>query len=323
VRIRALQRLDLVTDAREVARPAALRVVLGEPTMRLYAACPGQGTSSSEINLVTWLGRCAIVRFVAEAMITVDGGQVWADDSAGGGPPVVLLHPGIGDSRIWDPVLSALTTSWRVIRYDARGFGRSPAPTVKFSLLADLITVLDYFGLDHVAIVGCSQGGGSALGLALDHPARVSALVLLCPGVPGYPWPEEPDDELDAGYERALEAGDVEALAGLMQRVWAAAGPAPAVMDQLRSAARAGISSGDLQQQDPPVTDRLGEISVPTSLLVGDADYPPLIEADRYAAARIPGCELTVAPGMDHLPPLREPDLVLRLIKSTLSRAGW
>jgi 3-oxoadipate enol-lactonase len=173
------------------------------------------------------------------------------------------------------------------------------------------------------ALADDSGGGGSALVLALGHPARVSALVLLCPGVPGYPWPEEPDDELDAGYERALEAGDVEALAGLMQRAWAAAGPAPAVMEQLRSAARAEISSRDLQQQDPPVFGRLGEISVPTSLLVGDADYPALIEADRHAAARIPGCELTVAPGMDHLPPLREPDLVLRIIKSTLYRAGW
>jgi 3-oxoadipate enol-lactonase len=255
-------------------------------------------------------------------MIAVDGGEVWADDSQGSGPPVVLLHPGVGDSRIWEPVLPALTASYRVIRYDARGFGRSPAPAVKFSLLADLITVLGHYGLDRAALVGCSQGGGSALGLAIEQPARVTALVLLCPGVPGYQWPEEPG-ELDAEYERALETGDVDALAGLMQGVWAGAGPAAAVTEQLRSAARAVLSSGDLEQPDPPVFDRLGEISVPTSLLVGDADYPPLIQANRQAAARIPGCELTVVPGMDHLPPLREPDLVLSTIRSTLSRAGW
>jgi 3-oxoadipate enol-lactonase len=260
---------------------------------------------------------------MAETMVAVDGGTVWADDSGGDGPPLVLLHPGVGDSRIWEPALPALIASYRVIRYDARGFGRSPAPEAKFSLLADLIMVLGYYGLDRVAMVGCSQGGGSALGLALEQPARVSALVLLCTGIPGYPWPEEEPDELEAEYERALEAGDVEALAGIMQRVWAPAGPTPAVMEQLRSAARAEISSGDLQQPDPPVFDRLGEISVPASLLVGDADFPPLIEANRQAAARIPGCELTVAPGMDHLPPLREPDLVLRTIRSTLSRAGW
>ena len=62
---------------------------------------------------------------------------------------------------------------------------------------------------------------------------------------------------------------------------------------------------------------------MPTSLLVGDADYPPLIEAGRHAAVRIPGCELTVVPGMDHLPPLREPDLVLRAITTTLSPGLW
>jgi 3-oxoadipate enol-lactonase len=258
-------------------------------------------------------------------MIAVDGGDVWADDSGGSGPALVLLHPGVGDSRIWEPVLPALTASYRVIRYDARGYGRSPAPRVTFSLLADLVAVIDWYRLDRVAMVGCSQGGASALGLALQQPARVSALVLLCPGVPGFPWPEEPEEqvELDAEYERALDAGDVDALAGVLQRVWAAAGPTPVVMEQLRSAARAEISSGDMEQQDPPVFDRLGEISVPTSLLVGDADYPPLIEANRQAAARIGGCELTVVPGMDHLPPLREPDLVLRTITNTLSRAGW
>jgi 3-oxoadipate enol-lactonase len=244
---------------------------------------------------------------MAEMMIAVDGGDVWADDSGGDGPPLVLLHPGVGDSRIWDRLLPELTVSYRVIRYDARGFGRSPAPKVTFSLLADLITIFDHYGLDCAAIVGCSQGGGSALGLALEHPARVSALVLLCPGVPGYPWPEEPDED-EAEYE---------------QRVWAAAGPTPAIMEQLRSAARAAISSDDLQQRDPPVFNRLGEISVPTSLLVGDADYPPLIEANRQAAARIPGCQLTLVPRLDHLPPLRAPDLVLRTISSTLSLAGW
>ena len=76
-------------------------------------------------------------------------------------------------------------------------------------------------------------------------------------------------------------------------------------------------------QEDPPVLDRLGEIKVPTSLLVGDLDYPPLIESNRQAAARISGCQLTVVPGLDHLPPLRDPDLVLTIITTTLARATW
>jgi pimeloyl-ACP methyl ester carboxylesterase len=256
--------------------------------------------------------------------VTVDGGEVWADDSGGDGPPLVLLHPGVGDSRIWDPVLTALTARYRVIRYDARGFGQSPAPAVKFSLLRDLVAVLDRYGVQRAAFVGCSQGGGSELGLVLDQPERVSALVLLCPGIPGFPFPEEDeDDELEAAYERAYAAGDVGALAGVMQQVWAAAGATPAVTEQLRSAARAALSAGDLELEDPPVYGRLGEISVPAALMVGDADYPPLVESNRQAAARIPGCEFLLVPGMDHLPPLREPGLVLDLISRTLARAGW
>lgn len=262
-------------------------------------------------------------------MIAVDGGSVWGDDSGGDGSPLVLLHPGVGDSRFWEPVLPALTARYRVIRYDARGYGQSPPPAVKFSLFGDLVAVLGHYGLDRVPIVGCSQGGGSALALAVEQPARVSALVLLCPGIPGFGWPEEDDpawpDELKramAEYERAMAASDVAGLASAMQPIWAAAGPTPAVMEQLRSAAQAAISGGDLEQRDPPVFDRLGSISVPCSLLVGDADYPPLLEANRQAAARIPGCELTVVPGMDHMPTLREPDLVLTTIASTLARGA-
>jgi 3-oxoadipate enol-lactonase len=261
---------------------------------------------------------------MTSTMVSVDGGQVWADDSGGDGAPLVLLHPGVGDSGIWDPVLAVLTAKYRVIRYDARGFGRSPAPAVKFSLLRDLASVLGYYGVQRAAFVGCSQGGGTALGLALEQPERVSALVLLCPGIPGFPFPEEDeDDPLAAEYGRAHAAGDVDALAGVMRQVWGRAGATPAVMDQLRSAARASISAGDLEVDDPPVFGRLDEITVPAALMVGDADYPPLVEANRQAAALIPGCEFLFVPGLDHLPPLREPALVADLITRTLARASW
>ena len=86
----------------------------------------------------------------------------------------------------------------------------------------------------------------------------------------------------------------------------------------LFSATKPGYTSADWVERI-----YTAKMPVPTSLLVGDADYPPLIQANREAAARIRGCELTVVPGMDHLPPLREPGLVLRTITSTLARAGW
>jgi pimeloyl-ACP methyl ester carboxylesterase len=269
---------------------------------------------------------------MTSTMIAVDGGKVWADDSGGDGPALVMLHPGVGDSRIWEPVLAPLTGKYRVLRYDARGFGRSPAPTAKFSLLRDLSAVLDHFGVPRAAFVGCSQGGATSLGVALAQPERVSALVLLCPGIPGFPMTDEEAAaligadkaaEFEADYERAHAAGDADALAAVVLRIWGAAGATPTVLEQARSAARAAIAADDLELEDPPVFDRLGEITVPAALMVGDADYAPLIKANRESATRIPGCEFLLVPGMDHYPPLRAPGLVLDLVTRTLARAGW
>ena len=103
----------------------------------------------------------------------VDGGHLWADDTGGDGPVLVLLHPGWGDSSIWLPVLDRLPSHYRVIRYDTRGFGKSPAPAAPFSQLGDLAVVLDHRGADRVMLAGHSGGGGTAIGLALADPARV------------------------------------------------------------------------------------------------------------------------------------------------------
>lgn len=253
-------------------------------------------------------------------MLPVAGGEVWADDSGGDGPPLVLLHPGIGDSRIWEAMLPRLTPSYRVIRYDVRGYGRSPAPTVEYSLLDDLVAVLDHFGLDRVPIVGCSMGGGTAICLALADPGRVAGLVLLCPGISGYDWPD--DEELDAEEEGYFTAGDVEGLAQFGLRRWGGAGSDPAAVEQLRSAAKAWLAGDEFEQRNPPAFDRLGELTQPTVLLIGDLDYPPLIAANEEMAARIPGCRLIRVPGVDHLMPLRIPDLAVDVINEHLGQVG-
>lgn len=250
-------------------------------------------------------------------MIPVEGGEVWAEDTGGDGPVLLMLHPGIGDSRLWDPLMPALTKDHRVVRYDSRGYGRSPAATQEFTLLDDCVAVLDHLGIEQSAVVGCSQGGGVGMGLAIAHPQRVRALVLVCPGIPGFAWDDDP--QLDAEMEAAADEG-AEALAKLGLRLWAAAGETPDAVEQMRSASLAWISSAPLQRDDPPVFDRLGEISVPASILVGDLDRADLIESNRQAAQRIPGCAYIEVPGVDHLPPLRVPELVLRQIADTLAR---
>ena len=246
-------------------------------------------------------------------MIQIAGGTVWADDTGGPGAPVVLLHPGIGDSRVWDLIVPRLADRYRVIRYDARGHGMSPPATAPYTLLEDLIMVLDQLEVAQATLAGCSQGGATSIDLALAQPERVSALVLVSPGVSGYPSPEDP--EQDTQFGALAEAGDVEGIARLALGIWTTGEPDDAVLAQLRSAARAWLANGDYEKPSPPAFDRLGAITAPAVLLIGDQDHPPLIECDEAIAARIPGCRKIGVPGGDHLLPLRVPELVAETIE--------
>jgi len=238
-----------------------------------------------------------------ELSVPVQGGEVWAEDTGGDGPPVVLMHPGWGDSAIWDPVIGRLAARYRVIRYDARGYGRSPAPAAPFTQFGDLVAVLDHLGLDRAALVAHSGSGGPAICLGLDQPDRVSALILVAPGVEDYPWPQ--DDPYAAEFGALLQAGDREGLAGLGLRTWAAAGADAAAQAQIRS---------DLMLPDPPAYPRLGEIKAPSVLAIGDLDYAVVRECGERIAASIPGCRLIVVPGADHLLPLRAPGALADII---------
>ncbi len=247
-------------------------------------------------------------------MIEVGGDRLWAEDSGGDGPPVVLLHPGIADLRVWDLVWGPLTETHRVIRYDVRGYGGSPAATQPYSWVADLRAVLDHYDLADAHLVGNSNGGATALNLAVVDPARVRSLVLLAAGISGYPWPEEPD--LDARYAALLEAGDGDGLIELMLEVWCSAGREPLVRE-LVTAATVAETSGNLHWQElEPVWDRLGELTVPTVVMIGDRDPASMVEANKAAAQRIPGAQLIELAGVDHLPQLRVPDLVVQTIRS-------
>lgn len=246
-----------------------------------------------------------------QTMVTAGADKIWAEDSGGSGPTLVLLHEGVGDSRMWDTVWADLTSAYRVIRYDVRGYGRSPAATADYTLLGDLQTVLDHFGVTDAYFVGCSMGGCTALELALAKPDWVRSLVLLAPGITGYDVPEDPDVEAEA---EALEAaGDEDGLVRLVVRLWGAAGDDPLVTELARSAVRA-FASESFQQATEPVLARLGDIRAPTVIMVGDKDFPALIASNEEAARLIPGCELIRMPGVDHYPTVRVPKLVTETI---------
>jgi 3-oxoadipate enol-lactonase len=246
-----------------------------------------------------------------ELRVPVSGGHLWADDTGGDGLAIVLLHPGWGDSSIWLPVMDTLAPRCRVIRYDTRGFGKSPAPAAPFSQLGDLAAVLENCGPARVMLVGHSGGGSTAIGLALADPARVRGLLLLAPGVHDYPWPS--DDPYFRQFGKLYEAGDRDGLADLGLRTWAAAGADPAARAQIRGAVAAFFRLGDYEQPDPPAYSRLGQIRAPAAVVVGDKEYPMVARCAADIATRIVGCQQIPVPGADHLLPLRAPAMIAEL----------
>ena len=133
--------------------------------------------------------------------------------------PLLLLHAGVADSRMWDTQVDALALSFRVLRCDLRGYGRSPLPDGPFAYHEDVHALLSATGLDTVWLVGASFGAEVAVDYALTHPERVRGMVLAFPNVGGF----EPSAAVKAfgGREEALlEARELEVATELNMRMW-------------------------------------------------------------------------------------------------------
>jgi pimeloyl-ACP methyl ester carboxylesterase len=99
----------------------------------------------------------------------------------------VFLHPGLWDGRVWDEQFAVFSRTYRVLRFDFRGYGRSsrPDPGLPYSHVSDLSAVMDAAGIERASLVGNSMGGRVAIDFALTHPERVDALVLAATNVGG------------------------------------------------------------------------------------------------------------------------------------------
>jgi pimeloyl-ACP methyl ester carboxylesterase len=220
-----------------------------------------------------------------------------------------------------------------VLRVDLPGFGNSPLETNPVSFRGAVRDAMDAEGIDRAALVGVSLGGNTALELALESPERVTALVLVGAGLPDHEWSEEVTSFF-AAEEEALERGDHDAAVDANLRTWLA-GPRRSLED-IDPALRELV--GEMQKQafrqqkghedvrmlrlDPPESERLAEVKVPTLVVTGDEDVADIhLIADRLAAG-IPGAERATIADAAHLPSLERPEEFDRIVLDFLARHG-
>lgn len=257
---------------------------------------------------------------------TINGARIHYD-RAGQGMPVIFLHAGVADHRMWEPQMHALAKQYDVIAADMRGFGRSELPPQRWSPVADVLGLVDELHLKPAHVIGCSMGGGIAIDFAIEHGERLSKLVLVAPGISGahfgakYP-------ELFAELEAAEKSGDHQAMVEADARLWLDGPKRPAgyVKDPIRrlffemdSNFDSDWDSAPIDDIDPPAADRLHEITAATLVVVGDEDAPPIFDAVELLMEKVPHARKAVIHDAAHLPNLEHPHEFNRIVADFLA----
>jgi pimeloyl-ACP methyl ester carboxylesterase len=253
-----------------------------------------------------------------------------AYDEAGSGHPLLLVHAGIANRHMWDPVWEALAVRFRVIRPDLRGFGDSPVAKEPFTNWHDLARLLRELDAVPAHVIGVSLGGSAVLDLVLAEPYKVDRLVLVAPGIAGWEWGDQLRADWDA-EEAAWQRGDLDEVTWANVRTWidgplrgreAAPELRQAVFDMYRPALDLQKAEGavDSDSLEPRAAERLAEVAAATLVIVGELDQPDMMKIGEHLAASLPHARMVRMPGVSHLPPMEAPDEFVEIVTEFLER---
>lgn len=240
------------------------------------------------------------------------------------GPHVVLIHGGQMNCRMWDDQFSRLGKDHHVVRYDIRGYGKSPPPDKPYFHHDELRALLDHLHIERATLVGLSLGGSIAIDFALTYPDRVDKLVAVAPGLSGFQW----SSDSYPGYRRiiaAVQAGDPDRAADLWlaEPMMAGANEQPALRARVRELllrSRACWLNNPMLERDldPPAVRRLAEIRVPTLAIVGDRDVADIQRIVQQIETQVPGARRVVIAGASHIVNMERPEEFNRVLADFL-----
>ena len=231
--------------------------------------------------------------------------------------PLALIHGAGGDHLSWPSQLRRLS-GYRVYTLDLPGHGKSKGHGLQSitSYGEAAASWIQELALPKVFLAGHSMGGGVALWLALNHPELVRALVLISTGA-------TLPVNLSLIEELATQVGFPTAVDKIIG--WSfSARIEPALIESVKRQmlkTRPSVMAGDFRACDRfDLSGQLGEIQVPTLVLVGDEDKMTPIRFSEGLAEGIPGAGLNVIPGAGHMLPLEQPGLTARAVRDFMER---
>ncbi len=250
----------------------------------------------------------------------------------GEGHPLVLIHGGYMDRRMWDDQFSLFAEHYKVIRYDVRGFGESDLPQIPYADRQDLFNLLTFLGVKKTYLLGLSLGGVIALDFTLDYPNMVDALILVGSPVGGYPielmfTAEQMQKQIQLWepFEKAVQDRNKAAMVDVLMSNPTLV-PSPAyplarqrVREQLSEYSFVWVLDSVAQQElTPPAYGRLTEISVPTLVIVGAEDDAQLHKSADKLEQDIVNVQRATILETHHMPNMEKPEEFNRIVLSFL-----
>ncbi|THD73104.1 alpha/beta hydrolase [Phenylobacterium sp.] len=259
-------------------------------------------------------------------MADVEGGQIYYETCGSGPQAIVLIHDGVINSASFDDMGPILCRDFRVVRYDRRGYGRSPAAKAPYSAQEDLAAVMAAAKFDHASLAGFSFGGGLAVSYAIEHPEQVDRLIISGAAINGFQVSRHFNYRI-LHIVLPMVIGDFDGLvANARADPWLIAPGHEVAKDKAAAMIKASPQDFRHQAHDPikpwpSDLKRMPDLKVPTLILEGEWDIPDVHAMAGAAQVLVPGSTRIVVKDAGHLMQLEHPHEVADLIADFVRKA--
>ncbi|MBN1996741.1 alpha/beta fold hydrolase [candidate division KSB1 bacterium] len=251
---------------------------------------------------------------IKSGYIDVTDGKLYYETAGHGEKTIIFIHDGLVHGEVWNNQFPVFAEKFRVVRYDRRGYGRSPKPEKNYSNIDDLNQVFTSLKIDKAILIGMSAGGGLVIDFTLKHPDKVSSLIVVGAVVSGFGYSDH--FRTRGGHLTASDYADPERLLQyfVKEDPYEIAPQNKQVKENLWELLLTFPQNIDLAKNrlavppERPALVSLNEIKVPALIVIGEYDIPDVFVHAGAIESGIPFAQKAIIPNAGHLVPLEQPE---------------
>ena len=248
----------------------------------------------------------------------------------GEGKPLIMIHSGLMDRRMWDDQFQYFSNKYKAIRYDIRGYGLTKSSPDTFSHYNDLSHFMEELNIEKASLIGHAMGARIAVDFALQFPEKVSVLILTSPAISGYNYSSEILANYIKAYNKAVKNDNIDEIIDAFQRAWTY-GPYRAstdveqfVRDWVKMIATESLANYNpmikATELIPPAAQRLKQIKVPILIITGDLDMPDIHQLADFIQESAPNAKKVNITHTAHMVNMEKPNEFNKIVSKFLSK---